>query len=207
MRWKGLLVSISVLGAACALAKAPDAASTASSGAINAVLEGSLDARKATPGQMVRAKTLESTRLTTGQLPEETLLIGEVTHAQPRRGKIHPSEIAFTFRLALAKDGKEIPIRGTVRAVAAGGSASSPKLGPPDSASSAVPASAGAELIGGVDVRGHLVPESKGVFGLPGVQFATRERNEGVVLSSDEYNVHLDRGTRLLVLIEEAPHS
>jgi hypothetical protein len=201
MRWVGLLVGLSGWGAACALAQSPDEASTRGHETVNAVLESSLDARKAKSGQIVRAKTVETGGLTV--LPEETTLLGEVTHARARKGKAQPSEIAFTFRRALLKDGTEIPIHATVQAVAASGSARLPRPGPPDLTANMPAAGANTEAVGGVDVRGFLVPESQGVFGLPGVQLLPRGLEDDVALSSGEYNVHLDSGTRLLVSIKE----
>jgi hypothetical protein len=92
--------------------------------ATNAVLSGTLDARKAKPGDPVTAKTTEPTSTREhGQLPKGTKLIGRVTEVKAAGSGEAQSVLAFTFDRAVLKDGREIPISTTVRALAAAESA------------------------------------------------------------------------------------
>jgi hypothetical protein len=109
--------------------------------ATNAVLSGSLDAKKAKPGDPVTAKTTEPASTPDhGSLPKGTRLLGHVTEARASGSGEGQSVLSFTFDRAVLKDGREVPIHSTVRALAApdgaasnsgtesmsGGSASSP---------------------------------------------------------------------------------
>jgi hypothetical protein len=86
----------------------------------NAVLSGSLDAKKAKPGDPVTAKTTEPTSTPDhGQLPKGTKLLGHVTEAKAAGSGEAQSVLSFTFDRAVLKDGREIPINTTVRALAA----------------------------------------------------------------------------------------
>src|SRR5262245_19200575 len=107
MRSMALLVGVIVLAATSSgFAQTPAKGTSGPADAINAVLTGSLDARKATRGQVVRAKIVEDRNRDDASLPKDTILIGEVTQAHPH-AKDRPSELAFTFRRALSSDGKE----------------------------------------------------------------------------------------------------
>jgi hypothetical protein len=98
---------------------------SADSGATtNAVLAGSLDAKKARPGDPVAAKTSEQTTTPDGVvLPKGTKLLGHVTEAKAAGKGEGESALGFTFDRAVLKDGREIPLQTTVRALAAGNGA------------------------------------------------------------------------------------
>jgi hypothetical protein len=86
----------------------------------NAVLAGSLDAKKAKPGDPVSAKTSEQTTTADGVvLPKGTKLLGRVTEAKAAGKGEGESALGFTFDRAVLKDGREIPLQTTVRALAA----------------------------------------------------------------------------------------
>lgn len=86
----------------------------------NAVLSGSLDAKKAKPGDPVSAKTSEQTTTADGVvIPKGTKLLGRVTEAKAAGKGEGESALGFTFDRAVLKDGREIPLQTTVRALAA----------------------------------------------------------------------------------------
>jgi hypothetical protein len=97
-----------------------------SGGGTNAVLSGTLDAKKAKPGDPVTAKTTEpSTTSDQQQLPKGTKLLGHVTEAKAAGKGEAQSTLGFVFDRAVLKDGREVPINTTVRAIAAAEGAAS----------------------------------------------------------------------------------
>ncbi len=103
-----------------------DHSASASSGATtNALLQGSLDAKKAKPGDPVQAKTTEPTATPDhGTLPKGTRLLGHVTDAKTAGSGESQSTLSFVFDRAVLKDGHEVPINTAVRALAAAEGAS-----------------------------------------------------------------------------------
>lgn len=105
---------------------------------------------------------------------------------------------------------------GTVTSTAAGGAVGSvtntaAKVGgvaggAVDSAASAGGNVAGAShgAVGGLNAAGRLTSNSQGVFGLNGLNLSTAASNatEGSVITSAGKNVHLDSGTRMLLVTE-----
>ena len=92
-----------------------------SGAATNAVLSGSLDAKKSKPGDPVTAKTTEpSSTPDHTSLPKGTKLLGHVTQAKAAGKGEGQSTLGFVFDRAVLKDGREVPINTTVRALAAG---------------------------------------------------------------------------------------
>jgi hypothetical protein len=90
----------------------------------NAMLSGSLDAKRAKAGDPVAAKTTEpSSTADHTLLPKGTQLLGHVTDAKAAGSGEAQSALAFTFDRAVLKDGREIPVHYTVRALAAAESA------------------------------------------------------------------------------------
>jgi len=114
----------------------------------NAVLSGTLDAKKAKPGDPVTAKTTEpSTTSDHQQLPKGTKLLGHVTEAKAAGKGEAQSTLGFVFDRAVLKDGREVPINTTVRAIAAAEGAAS---------SSSGDAMAGGAAMGGLDGGGRV---------------------------------------------------
>jgi hypothetical protein len=94
--------------------------STGGNATTNAVLSGSLDSKKAKPGDPVTAKTTEQTTTADGVvIPKGTKLLGRVTEAKAAGKGEGESALGFTFDRAVLKDGREIPLQTTVRALAA----------------------------------------------------------------------------------------
>jgi hypothetical protein len=77
-----------------------------------------------------------------------------------------------------------------------------PTSGIPNSANSPAGSVVGAS--GGPSGRGPLPANSRGVFGLSGVQLSvdTSKANQGTMITSTGKNVHLDSGTRLLLVAQ-----
>jgi hypothetical protein len=69
-------------------------------------------------------------------------------------------------------------------------------------------ASAGKGAVGGLNSSGKLNPNSRGVFGLPGIGLATAAEGteQAAVVTSTDKNVHLESGTQLL-LVTQGPKS
>jgi hypothetical protein len=108
------------------VSKGDKSASADGGAATNAVLSGSLDAKKAKPGDPVTAKTTEpSSTPDHGSLPKGTKLLGHVTEAKAAGRGEGQSVLAFTFDRAVLKDGREVPIHSTVHALAAAEGAAS----------------------------------------------------------------------------------
>jgi hypothetical protein len=102
------------------VSKGDKSVSADSSAGTNAELSGTLDAKKAKPGDPVTAKTTEpSTTADHQQLPKGTKLLGHVTEAKAAGKGESQSTLGFVFDRAVLKDGREIPINTTVRALAA----------------------------------------------------------------------------------------
>jgi len=77
-----------------------------------------------------------------------------------------------------------------------------PGIGGPPNAAEGGPGSAG-----GLNPGGQLAPDSKGVFGLDGVHLATDASSaaKGSLITSSGKNLHLDGGTRMLLVVQAQP--
>ena len=97
-------------------------ASLAGGTAINAVLNSSIDAKKAKPGEQITAHTIDAVKSTDGRtiLPKGTKLIAHVTQASARSKEQGESMLAIQFDKAVLKDGQDVPLTNVVlQAVAA----------------------------------------------------------------------------------------
>src|SRR5882672_11003542 len=217
-------VSADRSGAAASHDSAASAAATsdhASAGAaqgmeMNATLSRSVDTRNAKPGDEVRA-TLAHDVESGGQVMfrRGTTLVGHVTEAKPRDRHAEgggDSRLGIVFERAVLKDGSEVPVNATIRAVAAaeaaalsgqqsigshaaGGGVGGAARGTLDGASAgAVQGSAGA--VGGLNAAGSLMSGRRGAFGMHGVDLASAAAGsaQGSVLTSRTDNVALGRG-------------
>jgi hypothetical protein len=82
-----------------------------------ALLDTSIDAKKAKQGQEVRAKLEENVSIPDSQtLPKNTVLEGHVDQVTPSEHK-SDSTVVVTFDKAKLKSGQELPIKATVIAV------------------------------------------------------------------------------------------
>jgi hypothetical protein len=106
--------------ASASASKGDHSVSAGSGAATNAVLQGSLDAKKAKPGDPVQAKTTEPTSTSDhGTLPKGTRLLGHVTEAKAAGKGESQSTLSFVFDRAVLKDGREVPVNTVVHALAA----------------------------------------------------------------------------------------
>jgi hypothetical protein len=115
-------------------AKAGQSSASLSSGtAMNASLSQPVDARKNKPGDQVTAKTMEATK-SEGRvvIPRGTKLIGHVTECKQRGKEEKESALGIVFDKAILKNGEEIPLNVTIRALAAAQTAASGSIGGDD---------------------------------------------------------------------------
>jgi hypothetical protein len=115
-------------------AKAGQSSASLSSGtAMNASLSQPVDARKNKPGDQVTARTTEATK-SEGKVvvPRGTKLIGHVTECKQRGKEAKESALGIVFDKAILKNGEEIPLNVTIRALAAAQTAASSSVGGDD---------------------------------------------------------------------------
>jgi Bacterial conjugation TrbI-like protein len=233
--------AVATLCAAGALAQAPppsettgSEASLAGGTAINAVLNSSIDSRKAKPGEQITAHVTDAVKSTDGRmiLPKGTKLVGHITQASARSKDQGESMLAIQFDKAMLKDGQEVPLQNAVlQAVAAPPQQSSSfatdtdrmgsTAGAPPSNNPSMSGSRGARpegipnaqpypndspssrtSNGGSDAAGPLSANARGVYGLDGLRLSANANGEGTILTSNNKTVHLDGGTRLLLMVQ-----
>jgi hypothetical protein len=192
-------------------------------------LKSSLDSKKAKNGDAVNAQTSEAVKSSDGRtiLPKGTKLIGHIAQATAKSKGDRQSALGITFDKAVLKDGGEVPLSAGIQALASPVSFSaSPDPGPPQSTanmgttqtspmgrSSGPPpntpptgVSSGSYPAPGNDQPG-LSSNSRGVIGMHGLTLAAARVDNAIVstVSSDGKNVHLDSGTRMLLVTESGP--
>lgn len=227
-------------------------ASVASGTSFNAVLNGSVDAKKNKPGDAVTAHTAEAVK-SDGKVvvPKGTKLMGHVTQAKARAKGESESALGIVFDRAILKNGMEVPLEVTIQAIAAaqsnisaadndldafsgaGASTAASGRGAGRGALGGVTSTAGAAAgsvtntaanvggvaggavnsttnvaggaagsVGGLNAAGMLTSNSRGVFGLNGLNLnaAASNSRQGSLITSASKNVHLDSGTRFLLV-------
>jgi len=110
-----------------------NSASLASGTAMNAALSQPVDTKKNKPGDPVTAKTTEATK-SDGKvvIPKDSKLVGHVTECKRRSKEEKESALGIVFDKAILKNGEEIPLNVTVRALAAAQSAAASSVGGDD---------------------------------------------------------------------------
>ena len=110
-----------------------NSASLASGTAMNAALSQPVDTKKNKPGDPVIAKTTEATK-SDGKvaIPKGSKLVGHVTECKRRSKEEKESALGIVFDKAILKNGEEIPLNVTVRALAAAQSAAASSVGGDD---------------------------------------------------------------------------
>jgi len=100
---------------------------------MNAALSQPIDAKKNKPGDPVYAKTTEPAK-SQGKvvLPKGTKLVGHITEAKARANGESDSAVGIVFDKAILKNGQEIPLNTSVRALAAAQTAASSSAGADD---------------------------------------------------------------------------
>jgi hypothetical protein len=174
-------------------------------------------------GDAITAHTYENVKSADGRtiLPKGTKLTGRLEQAMARSKGDGESVLGIVFERATLKDGADIPLLVRVQAIAepvAFSSMTSPpadtsslgttqtspmgnnnRMGPPGS-----PPPAGVDVSGngGAVASADLNRQSRGVLGLRGLKL-TADVSGGKIVSrifSDGKNVHLDSGSRLLLV-------
>ncbi len=115
-------------------AKAGHSSASLSDGtAMNATLSQPVDAKKNKPGDQVTAKTTEAAR-SEGKvvIPKGSKLIGHVTECKRRNKEEKESALGIVFDKAILKNGEEIPLNVTIRALAAAQTAAARSVGSDD---------------------------------------------------------------------------
>jgi hypothetical protein len=197
---------------------------------INAELAGSLDSKKVKPGDAVKARTASDLKSTDGRtiLPKGTNILGHVTQASARSAGQPDSSLGLVFDKANLKSGQEIPLNAILQAVGAPPSSSfdnqapagAPAGPPPGSPAGATgprsnggmggassagrtddPYPAGANPPDAGDANtGQWDANTRGVVGLRSLSLNPAGDGKGSVITSSGKNVHLDSGTRLLLV-------
>jgi len=197
--------------------------------AVTAELNGSLDSRKAKVGDKVEAHTTEALKSgNTVLVPKGTRLIGHITQATARAKGDSESSLAIQFDKAEPKKEQEVPLNVIVLAVAAptqmnfsGGapSSSDPMANTQTSSQSSpmganrqptptpnpgtYPQGSAAESTDTPGVTGTLPANSRGIYGLKDLKLMmnrSKDNNPSTVITSTGKDVHLDSGTRLLLV-------
>lgn len=206
------------------------AASLVAGTGIYAELNGGVDSKKAKAGDSISLHTTGAVKSSDGRmiLPKGATVIGHITQSEAKSKGANQSTLGLAFDKAILKDGQEVPLNVIVQAMAAPVSYSvDPGASPPESgvaqgtvrtspmgggrsapAASQPPtsgASSGA-TVSDVNPQGQLGPGSHGVLGMHGLTLnrAAADNPLVAVVTSDGKNVHLESGTRFLLVEQSA---
>jgi hypothetical protein len=208
----------------------PGAVTLPSGTAVNAELNSSVDSKKAKVGDKIEAHTTEEIKYA-GKIivPRGAKLEGHVTEATARSKGDSGSTLAMQFDKAILKKEEEIPLNVAILAIAAaqpdfsggapgsgsdsrGGGGAPTANGSPMGTSHTPTATAGtpnypgaADATMGPNGAAQLSAKSRGVYGLNDLKLMAASSNGGqtTVITSSGKNVHLDGGTRLLLVVPE----
>ncbi len=190
---------------------------------IFAALNSSLDAKKAKVGDAISAHTFDAVKSADGRiiLPKGAKLSGRLAQAMARSKGDGESVLGIVFEKAALKDRGEISLQVRVQAIAEpmafspmsspeadtsslGTTQTSPmgsgRMGP--RRSEPPQSGVGGRAEGGDSSSADLNAQSRGVLGLRGLKLAVALEDGKIVsrVSSDGKNVHLDSGTRFLLV-------
>jgi hypothetical protein len=193
--------------------------------AVNAQLNSSVDSKKVKAGDKVEAHTTEAVKFAGKTIvPQGAKLEGHVTEATARSKGDRGSTLAIQFDKAIPKKGEEISLNVAILAIAAPQSDSGGTPGPgSDPLAGAGAAAAGGSPMGtsrsqtiptmpsiggagsttGTNGSAQLPANSRGVYGLNDLKLMAAAAGQTTVITSSGKNVHLDGGTRLLLVAQE----
>jgi hypothetical protein len=165
-------------------------------------------------------------------LPQGTKLVGHVTQASARSAGASDSSLGLVIEKAQPKNGPEVPLNVSIQAVAApqssgayagdysgpqpssggayggssrapggGGQSTAPTTNRPTAPNGVPDNSAGAGNTMPAD-NAQLNTSSRGVIGLNNLSLNSSAGTQGAVIVSNGKNVHLDSGTRLLLVAQ-----
>lgn len=204
----------------------------ASSGAqtpINAILDSSVDSKKAKQGDIVKAHAAETVKSPDNRtiLPKGAKLIGHVTQVTARSKGDSDSMLGIQFDKAEVKGGQEVPLNNLVLGAVAppantssysspggntapsGAPSNNPSMSGSRGGATATPSGSPSpnagppESNGDASMSGPLPPNARGVYGLEGLSLARNSSNGETVITSKGKNVHLDSGSRLLLVPQQ----
>ncbi|MGC1619924.1 MAG: hypothetical protein WA765_15650 [Candidatus Acidiferrum sp.] len=197
--------------------------------AVSAELNSSVDSKKAKVGDKVEAHTTEEIK-NAGKtiVPIGAKVVGHVTEATARSKGDSGSTLAIQFDKAIPKKGEEISLNVAILAIAAPQGDFSGGFAAPssDPMSGTTPAAAGGSPMGTShtpmaspgrpsypadgpprlpSALKSLPTDSRGVYGLKDLKLMVTSSSAGqvTVITSSGKNVHLDGGTRLLLVVPE----
>jgi hypothetical protein len=234
--WKApvLIVFIASVLPAHARAAQETEASLATGTGIYAELNGGVDSKKAKAGDAVTLHTTEAVKSGDDRiiLPKGAKVLGHVTQSEAKSKGANESTLGLAFDKAVLKDGHEVPLNVTVQAIGppvlhsvdpgpapvengvpqgvvrnspmGGGERGAPTASQPPTSGVGSSEATAPDL----NSHGQLGPSSQGVVGLPGLTLnrATANNVLVAVLTSNGKNVHLESGTRFL-LVEQSSES
>lgn len=201
-------------------------ASLAAGAGIYAELNGDVDSKKAKAGDAITLHTTEAVKSSDGRmiLPKGTKVLGHITQSEAKSKGANESTLGLAFDKAVLKDGHEVPLsvilqtigapvshsvdpgasppesgvaQGTVRSSPMGGRSTPPASQPPTAG-----VSSGATFPD-MNSQGQLGPGSHGVVGMRGLTLNRTTANNAVLTSAGK-NVHLESGTRFLLVEQNA---
>ncbi len=175
-------------------------------------LEKSIDSKKLKEGDTVVCQTVTAVHSRSGlMIPSGSKVIGHVTQAQARSKGNSDSTLAIAFDKIEYSKGEEIPMKGTLQAVAPslGGAALDTSASPPQlstashgaaggsSGGSSPPPTSSMQISGPSSGTPILRPSSQGVLSVKNLQL-----DANGVLTSPGKEVKLDSGMQLLIKAE-----
>jgi hypothetical protein len=196
-------------------------------------LSKTVDAKKAKTGDEVVATVTQDLKANSGAVvvPKDTKMIGHVTEAQARNKEQKQSELGIAFDHAVVKgDQMQLPMsiqaviaapssspsaaapEGPSPSAAGGGSGSSPTTGSRTTGTGTSPApqqnypSGGASEPGSqAEARPPITGNTQGVIGMSDVTLESGSQNsqQGSVLTSEKNNVKIEKGTMLLLRVNQ----
>lgn len=198
---------------------------------IFAELNGGVDSKKAKAGDAVTLRTTEAVKSSDDRtiLPRGTKIIGRVTQSEAKAKGANESTLGLAFDKAVLKDGREVPLYAIVQAIGApvahsldpgpappenngvpqGAVSSSPMRGTPTATQPQTSGVNAGAPVPDANPQSQLAPSSHGVVGIQGLTLNLMTANNALVavLTSGGKNVHLDGGTRFLLVEQrtEAP--
>lgn len=164
-------------------------------GTFSVELAKALDSKKLKEGDEVQAKLTGSITLPNGAtVPRGTMVVGHVTEAKARSKNDSESALGISFDKIVLGKGEDVPVKGTIQAVAPNPNAAVDSGGQPvDYGVTLRAVMAPAATPGGSSPTPLLTNESTGVLG-----FKNMTLKDGVITSSNK-EIKFENGTRFLL--------
>lgn len=195
--WLGSTLMLAVVVTICAAQQSPSTNTGNQTGVFQVGLTRSLDSKKLKVGDVVTAAVVGDVNTTKGTTVRRgSRVIGHVTQVQNRSKGAAQSMLAMSFDKIELKGGESLPIQGMIQAVG-------PNPNPPVNTGGGIEYGGLNETMekpptpdmtpGSVPL---LNPNSTGVVGLKNIELGSQG-----VLTSNQKDIKLDSGTRLLLKV------